>query len=86
MQHMDDLFAKTCKGFGLTIRIPKAEVMYHPAPQSTEGQKLAAADKFVYLGSTMANNTTIEDEISLCISRANASFGRHFALKLLLLL
>ena len=84
MQHMVDLFAKACKDFGLTISIPKTEVMYQPAPGEPytepviciEGQKLAATDKFVYLGSTMANNATIDDEISLRISRASASFGR----------
>ena len=37
---------------------------------------VVSADKFVYLGSTMANNATIDDEISLRISRASASFGR----------
>ena len=84
MQHMVDLFSKSCRDFGLTISIPKTEVMHQPAPGEPyiepviliEGQKLAATDKFVYLGSTMANNATIDDEISLRISRASASFGR----------
>ena len=58
--------------------------MFQPAPDEPyvepviyiDGHKLAAVDKFVYLGSTMANNATIDDEISLRISRASASFGR----------
>ena len=39
-------------------------------------QKLAVTDKSVYLSSTMANIATIDDEISLRIPRASASFGR----------
>ena len=58
--------------------------MYQPAQGETysesviyiENQNFTATDKFVYLGSTMANNATIDDEISLRIPRASASFGR----------
>ena len=84
MQRMVDLFSRACKNFGLTISIPKTEVMFQPAPGephsephiSIDGQKLANTDKFPYLGSTMSNTATIDDEVSLRLARASASFGR----------
>ena len=84
MQRMVDLFAKACQNFGLTISIPKTEVLFQPAPGephsephiSINGQKLGNTDKFPYLGSTMSNTATIDDEISLRLARASASFGR----------
>lgn len=50
-----DLFAKTCKYFGLTVSIKKTEVLHRPAPKTpyieshvnVNGQRLAVADKFV---------------------------------------
>ena len=76
---MVDLFYKACKDFGVTISIPKTEDMFQPALDEPyvepviyiDGQKLAATDKFVYLGCIMANNVFM----SLRISWASASFG-----------
>ena len=84
MQHAVDLFARACKDFGLTISIKKTEVMYQPPPGepyvepyiTIQGQKLVATAKFPYLGSTMSNTATIDDEINLRVARASASFGR----------
>ena len=84
MQHMVDLFSKACKNFGLTISIPKTEVLFQPAPGephydpviTIDGHKLANTDKFPYLGSTMSNTATIDEEINLRLARASASFGR----------
>ena len=33
-------------------------------------------DKFPYLGSVKSNSANIDDEISLHVAKANASFGR----------
>merc|ERR1712102_211131 len=73
-----------CDDFGLTISIKKTEVMYQPPPGepyvephiTIHGQKLVATAKLPYLGSTMSNTATIDDEINLRVARASASFGR----------
>ena len=64
---------QTCKNFDLTSSIPKTEELFQPAPGephydpviTIDGQKLANTDKFHYLGSTMSNTATIDEEISL---------------------
>ena len=61
MQGSMDLFTKACDDFGLTISTKKTEVLHQPAPAApyTEphitgnGQRLAAVDKFVYIGGTL---------------------------------
>ena len=58
MQRSMDLFSAACNNFGLTINTKKTEVIYQPAPHKSyqkptvtvNGQKLAAVDKFTYLG------------------------------------
>ena len=64
MQRSMDLFATACNNFGLTVSTKKTEVMYQPAPGTpytdpvitANGQKLASAEKFVYLGSTLSKH------------------------------
>ena len=59
-------------------------MLFQPAPGephydpviTIDGHKLANTDKFPYLGSTMSNTATIDEEISLRLARASASFGR----------
>ena len=58
--------------------------MFQPGPGepyvepyiTINGQRLEVTDKFPYLGSVMSNSATIDDEISLRVARASASFGR----------
>ena len=84
MQGSMDLFSNACDDFGLTISTKKTEVMHQPAPGdayaepsiSVKGEKLAVADKFVYLGSTLSRAANIDDEVAYRIARASASFGR----------
>ena len=84
MQESMDLFSRACDDFGLTISTKKTEVMHQQAPatQYTEptitvnGQKLAAVDKFIYLGSTLSRSTNIDAEVSYRLARASAAFGR----------
>ena len=81
---MVDLFSKACKNFGLTISIPKTEVLFQAAPGephydpviTIDGHTLANTDKFPFLGSTMSNTATIDEVISLRLARASVSFGR----------
>ena len=75
MQESMDLFAKACDDFGLTISTKKTEVMHQPAP-GTPGQRLAVADKFIYLGSILLCSVNIDKEVAYRIARASAPFGR----------
>ena len=58
--------------------------MYQPAPNkpyqeptvTVNGQKLAAVDKFTYLGSTLSRCVHIDDEINARIAKASSTFGR----------
>ena len=84
MQHSVDLFSTACNNFGLTISTKKTEVMYQPAPNkpyqeptvTVNGQKLAAVDRFTYLGSTLSPCVHIDDEIHARIAKASSAFGR----------
>ncbi|PFX19481.1 LINE-1 retrotransposable element ORF2 protein [Stylophora pistillata] len=65
MQENMDLFTQACDDFSLTISTKKTEVMHQPAPATAytepiitvNGQRLAVADKFVYLGSNLSTST-----------------------------
>ena len=84
MQRSMDLFSTACTNFGLTISTKKTEVMYQPAPGkqyqepsvTVSGQKLAAVDKFTYLGSTLSRSVNIDDETDARIAKASVAFGR----------
>jgi hypothetical protein len=84
MQKSVDKLSKACSNFGLTISIKKTEVLYQPPPGKTftepdimvHGKRLNVVNKFTYLGSTLSQNATIDDEVDIRIARASASFGR----------
>ena len=81
-----DLFAKACEDFGFTISTKETEVLHQPAPAAPyielqvtvndQSQKLAAADTFVYLGSTLSRSVNIDEKVAYRITRASTSFGR----------
>ena len=84
MQHSMDLFSTACTNFGFTISTKKTEIMYQPAPGkqyqeptvTVNGQKLAAVDKFTYLGSTPSRGVHIDDETDAKIAKDSVAFGR----------
>ncbi|KAI0229585.1 hypothetical protein LSAT2_019978, partial [Lamellibrachia satsuma] len=43
------------------------------------GQRLNAVNRFTYLGSTLSQNVTIDDEVNVRIARASATFCRLHA-------
>ena len=84
MQCSVDKFAKACTDFGLTISTKKTEVLHQPAPGrdyvppniTVNGESLKNVDRFTYLGSTLSQNTTIDDEVNTRIARASVAYGR----------
>ena len=84
MQSSVDKFAKACTDFGLTISTKKTEVLHQPAPGreyvppsiTVNGESLKNVDRFTYLGSTLSQNTTIDDEVNTRIARASVAYGR----------
>ena len=84
MQKGVDQVSDSCDNYDLTISIKKTEVVNQPAPGkpykettiTEKDQRLQAADKFTYLGSTLSRVVHIDDEVSARIARASAAFGR----------
>ena len=82
LQFFMDCLSGSCKNFGLTISIPKTEVMYQPAPGNpylepvilVDGHKLKVVDKFPYLGSVMNRFCTLDDEVISRIQKATDAF------------
>ena len=86
MQCSVNLFSSACTNFGLTINTKKTEVLHQPAPGrpyvepsiTVNGQRLNTVQRFSYLGSTLSQNVTIDDEVSVRIARASSTFGRLY--------
>ena len=84
MQFIMDRFSASCTAFGLTISIKKTKVMFTPPPGTAyiepsifvNGFKLEAVNTFVYLGSTMSRDGTLDAEITHRIEKASIAFGR----------
>ena len=83
MQEIMDRFENACTKFGLTISLDKTKVMFSPAPGEpyTEpdifvyGTRLAVVKSFVYLGSGLSNDGTLDAEIKERIAKASSAFG-----------
>ena len=80
LQRLMDRFTHACKQFGLTISVKKTNVMGQdvPAPPSIsiDNEELEVTDHFTYLGSTVANNLSLDTEISKRIAKAAAVMGK----------
>ena len=85
MQESLDLFCIACKDFGLTKSTKKTEVMYQPDPSvpfielivTVVGEKLAVAEKLIYLGSTLSRTFTINEEVNYRIACASMAFADY---------
>ena len=83
MQASMDLLSNACKNFGLTISTVKTEVLHQPVPGAEynhpkitcNGQLLPSTEAFIYLGSTLSRQATIDKEITRRLAKASASFG-----------
>ena len=84
MQLIRDIFSRACLAFCLTINLKKTKVMYTPSigqvyvePKITvEGNRLGVVDSFVYLGSTLSRNGSLDAEISRRIAKVSTAFGK----------
>ena len=87
LQEIVNCFADACKDFGLTISTDKTKIVYQPPPHcnQTETQApvikvheipLEVTQKFCYLGSTITEKATLDEEINLRISKASQAFGK----------
>ena len=84
MQEIMDRFANACTKFGLTISLEKTKVMFTPAPGHpyaepdilVYGSRLAVVKSFVYLGSSISYDGSLDTEINERIAKASSAFGR----------
>ena len=84
MQHIMDLFSASCEAFGLTISLNKTKAMFTPAPGEpyiepsilVNGTRLGVVEKFVYLGSTLTRDGSLDAEIYQRIQKASVAFGK----------
>ncbi len=76
---MCNYFATACTEFGLTISLSKTVVMAQnvPAPPhiTSNGTVLSVVEKFVYFGSTLTANNSLDAELNTRIGRASTTFG-----------
>ena len=84
MQHILDRFSAASAAFGLKINLEKTTVMFTHAPGypyiapslTVYGKILNVVDNFVYLGSALSRDGTLDAEICLRIHKASVAFGR----------
>ena len=80
LQRLITRFAVACKEFGLTISLKKTNIMGQDVtevPQIRIGDHtLEVVETFTYLGSTIANNLSLDAELSSRIGKASTAMSR----------
>ena len=84
LQEIVDCFARACTVFGLTISTKKTEIIYQKVPGNDSIQPLIKVNdiplkvntKFCYLGSTISEKATLDDELKVRIGKASEAFGK----------
>ena len=75
-----DAFSSACDEFGLKISIAKTVVLAQNAPTepniTINGSSLTVVKKFTYLGSTVTDDNSLDNELDIRIGRASTTFGR----------
>ena len=83
LQVVMDRFSNACTAFGLTISTDKTKIMYTSVPGEPPitkdifvyGKRLEIVKSFVYLGSKLADDGSLDPEIEQRISKASSAFG-----------
>ncbi|XP_056673427.1 uncharacterized protein LOC130457275 [Monodelphis domestica] len=83
LQTIVDRFSTATKLFGLTISLSKTEVLFQPAPRRSTNQpcitidsmQLSNVNTFKYLGSTIANDGSLDHKINARIQNASQALG-----------
>ena len=84
IRHIMDLFPRACNASGLNISLKKTKVMFTPDPGepyiepniTITRTRLNVVDTFIYLGSTVLRDGSLDAEIYSCISKASLTFGK----------
>ena len=80
LQRLINRFADACCMFGLTISLKKTQAMgqdVSSAPNITIGEHtLDEVDQFMYLGSIISNNISLDAELSTDIGKASTAIAR----------
>ena len=80
LQRLLDRFLQSCRSFGLNISLKKTVTMHQGSAGSNseinvDGSSLDSVDKLCYLGSTLAKNLDLNEEITKRIGKAAMNFG-----------
>ena len=80
LQRLLDRFSQSSRSFGLKISLKKTVTMYQGSAGSNsemnvDGSSLDSVDKVCYLGSTLAKNLDLNEEITKRIGKAAMNFG-----------
>lgn len=82
MLHLIGFFGMACSTFDLAISLKKTPIMHQPALNKAYSsiyvyaQKLAIAEKLVYLSSSLNMRNTLDDKISFGVRKACNAFGK----------
>ena len=74
LQQLLDCFSDACRHFGLTVSLAKTQVMGQDIKEIPSlfihNNKLKVIHEFVYLGSTITDNLSIDSELNKRIGKA----------------
>ena len=80
LQTLLSQFASACSDFGLTISLKKTKVLSQgtdiPPSIKIDGKDIENVKNFVYLGSSVASNASLDTEINCRIGKASGTFAR----------
>ena len=80
LQNLMDRLSEACDKFGLTISVKKTVVVGQGVPSppiiTLNNTPLEVVDKFCYLGSTVTDSVSLDEELNIRIGKAATTFGR----------
>ena len=80
LQRLLDRFSEACRHYGLTISLEKTQVMGQDIKEIPSlfihNYKLEVVHEFVYLGSTITDNLSIDSDLNQRIGKAAMTLSR----------